>query len=96
MLRASRSLLVCLLAQLHAARTPLLLRRGVVHVMPPVAVLLHDAVSEQTVNVTAVAGQAVVFAPALAGAPVRAEGVWPMRREFVIRPHLHRSDAGLQ
>ena len=56
MLRAPRPLLMRLLIQLGPARSPLVLRRGVMVVVPPVSVLLHDAVRQKTVDVAAVAG----------------------------------------
>ena len=96
MLRAPRPLLVRLLIQLRPAGAPLVLWRGVVHVVPPVAVLLHHAVREQAVDVPAVAGHAVLFAPPLTGVPVRTEGVRSMGRDVVIGKHLQRSDTLLQ
>ena len=46
------------------------------HVVPPVSMLLHHAAVQQTVDVAAVAVQAVLLAPSFACVPVRAEGVW--------------------
>ncbi len=84
MLRAPRPLLMRLLIQLHPAWSPLVLWSGVVFVVPPVSVLLHDAMRQKSVDVAAVAGQAVVFAAALACFPMRTERVGPMRRDVVV------------
>ena len=65
-----------LLVQRHPTWPPLVLRRWVVQVVAPVTVLLHHAAVEQTIDVAAVAVQAVVLAPSFTCVPVRAEGVW--------------------
>ena len=84
MLRPSRPLLVSLLIQLNPARSPLLLRRWVMRIMPSVTVVLHHAVCKKTVDVTTVARQAVLLAPALARVPVRLESFGPIRSHDII------------
>ncbi len=93
-LRASRPLFVRLLIKLHPARAPLLLSSRAADVVPPITVLFHHAVSEQPVDVATMAGQAVVFASALACVPVRSKGVGPMGCHVVVDKDLQESIGG--